>query len=65
MYTDDDPAVESIEQKIRAAIDLDADDDLNHVFTALAHVFSFYMAVACADCRKNIARKLRKRIPEM
>jgi hypothetical protein len=35
------------------------------VLTALVHALTFCMAFACPGCRKNIARQLRKRVPEM
>jgi hypothetical protein len=39
--------------------------DVEMVFTALRNVMTFYMATVCPDCRKNIARKLKREIPMM
>ena len=39
--------------------------DVEMVFTALRNVMTFYMATVCADCRKKIARKLKREIPMM
>jgi hypothetical protein len=64
MYTDDKSNVERIALKIIAAIKSESGDH-QEILNALAHVFTFFMAVNCPDCRKNVARQLRKRIPEM
>jgi hypothetical protein len=40
-------------------------EDPEAVFSALVDQFIFHMSLVCPDCRKNIARKLRKSIPLM
>jgi hypothetical protein len=46
-------------------VTIDADTDVDVVFTALRHVFVFWMSCVCADCRRQVAQKLEREIPEM
>jgi hypothetical protein len=64
MFIDDKPDVERIERKLLAAIEFGS-DDFEDLLTAVVRVFTFHMSLGCPDCRKNIARKLRKAVPEM
>jgi hypothetical protein len=64
MFVDDKPEVQNIQNKLLAAIDW-GHDDFGDVLTALVYVFTHCIALACPDCRKGIARQLRKRIPQM
>ena len=66
MFEDDKPDVERLERKLIAIIN-DKTDRYEFVDTlgALVHAFTFQMALACPGCRKNIAKQLRKRVPEM
>jgi hypothetical protein len=41
------------------------EDDVDAVFSALVDQLTFHMSLGCPDCRKNIARKLKKEIPLM
>ena len=63
MFIDDKPEVESIEQR-EGVID-HATDDFTDILSALVNVLTFEMELAYPGCHKNIAKQLRKRIPEM
>ena len=74
MFDDDVPEVAELEQKIIKAIFGDVQNDgfapdegpkLDHVLSALVGVFFFVIALACPNCRKKIARHLRKLVPGM
>jgi hypothetical protein len=54
---------EELAQKI-AHVTFEAEDP-DVVFDALMEVFIFSMSCVCADCRRNIARKLEADIPAM
>jgi hypothetical protein len=64
MFTYDRPSVEQIEAKLRNSIDWQ-NDGIEDVLAALLRVFIFVMASTCSNCRKNIARKLRRSVPDM
>jgi hypothetical protein len=66
MFTDDLSEVERLERKLIATInDKTEGYGFENTLTALVHAFTFQMALACPGCRKNIARALRKGVPEM
>lgn len=66
MFTNDKIEVEHLERKLVAIINDETDShEFEDTLTALVRAFTFQMALACPGCRKNIARQLRKRIPEM
>jgi hypothetical protein len=45
--------------------DVIKDEDPETILTALADQITFQMSLVCPDCRKNIARKLKRAIPRM
>jgi hypothetical protein len=49
---------------ILKAIDFD-NKTTSEILDGLECAFEFVMACCCPDCRKNIAKQLRRRIPEM
>jgi len=58
------PDLKELEQKIFEAIN-NTDCDLDTIFEALQGVMTFYMSGLCPDCRKNVARTLKRDIPRM
>lgn len=40
-------------------------DDLDVVFNALQSTITFWMSTVCPECRKNIARTFKRKIPDM
>ena len=70
MYEGDSDEVEQLEKRIIAAIfPPDAPPgqgpSMQVLLSALTHVLSFCIAMACPDCRKRIGREFRKRVPEI
>jgi hypothetical protein len=60
----DDEMTEIIEQKIIGIIHADdADYDFHAAMNALVHVIAFEMLLACPECRKGLAKQLKRRIP--
>jgi hypothetical protein len=57
-------AAERLAHKL-ADVTIDAGADVEVVLMALQHVFVFWMSCVCADCRHNIAQKLKREIPLM
>jgi len=56
--------VDALCTRIQTAIESE-DEDLEDVFTALSAVFTYHLSLLCPDCRRDIARELRRRIPDM
>jgi hypothetical protein len=56
--------VNELEQKLFEILAPEMDNP-NRVLDALTEAFTFIMSVQCTDCRKNIARELKRRIPRM
>ncbi len=64
MFDDAKPEVQAIEQRLLAACNFKA-DKLDDTLSAIANVTTFVMSLLCPDCRKVIAKQLRKRVPQM
>ena len=64
MFDDAKPELEAIEQRLVTAIDFQG-DHLDDTFAAILNVFTFTMSLACPDCRKVVAKQLRKHVPQM
>jgi hypothetical protein len=56
--------LDDLTQKILNLVDV-GDIDSNTVLIALVNAFIYLMARNCPNCRKNIAKTLKKNIPEM
>ncbi len=54
--------VDGIERRI---IEATENEEIDHVWSALTGVMIFFMSTVCPDCRKNIARQLKRGIPGM
>jgi hypothetical protein len=59
-----DDQIEALSRKI-ATVTIDAGADGDVVFSALQHVFTFWMSRVCPACRRNVARKLKSDVPAM
>jgi hypothetical protein len=59
--------VERVNQLAQEITDMttNADTDPDTIFEALQQVFIFWMSIVCANCRRNVARKLTADIPKM
>jgi hypothetical protein len=56
--------VDALCSRIQTAIETE-DEDLEDIFTALTAVFTFHLSLLCPQCRKDVARELKRRVPDM
>jgi hypothetical protein len=56
--------VDRLCSRIQTAIEHES-EDLEDVFSALTAVFVYNLSLLCAQCRKDVARELKRRIPDM
>jgi hypothetical protein len=58
--------IDEIEKRLlEALIPYQRAGAFDEIMTALEHVISFQMALACPECRRHIARRLRADLPAM
>jgi hypothetical protein len=56
--------VDALCARIQTAIENES-EELEDVFTALTAVFVFNLSLLCPQCRKDVARELKRRVPDM
>jgi hypothetical protein len=60
-----DYQIDHLEQQLISILHGNLDAGFRDRMNALVHALTFEIALFCPDCRKAIARQLRKRIPQM
>lgn len=66
MFVGDRPEVEEIERKLYEVLKaVRSQDNYSDILEALINRLTFEISLSCPQCRKNLAKQLRKRVPQM
>jgi hypothetical protein len=57
--------LDHVEQLVDRILETVGDTDIDIVLAAFENLITFYMSLACSNCREELAQKLLRRVPQM